>query len=237
MLSLSGTAARPRLRALGRAAARLRTLQGPGTAERARRRARLARLALHDRHRNGHDADLRQRPGAALDARRAERRHQGAGAIDRRRIALRPRQSGSSPRKLRCRWCSIVGAGLFMRTFSTLAHVRLGFEPDPLMIVSAAAKRSAPSIRQQGGRGAPGAAARRRGRARRRVAALQNITPLTNSEWDTLIQNPRGPVAAGKRARRLHERSESRILRHVWDAAFLPAVISRRRTRSRRRAS
>ncbi len=37
----------------------------------------------------------------------------------------------------------VVGAGLFLRTFSTLAHVRLGFDPDPLMIVSVNAKRSA----------------------------------------------------------------------------------------------
>jgi predicted permease len=86
----------------------------------------------------------------------------------------------------------IVGAGLFLRTFSTLAHVRLGFDPDPLLIVSAAAKRS--TVDQTTGRTAlyerlraaaasvPGA----------RSAALQNITPLTNSEWDTLIENPAG---------------------------------------------
>src|SRR5262249_23594736 len=37
----------------------------------------------------------------------------------------------------------LVGAGLFLRTFSTVAHVRLGFEPEPLLIVSANAKRSA----------------------------------------------------------------------------------------------
>ena len=35
-----------------------------------------------------------------------------------------------------------VGAGLFLRTFSTLSNVRLGFEPDPILIVSANAKRS-----------------------------------------------------------------------------------------------
>ena len=85
----------------------------------------------------------------------------------------------------------VVGAGLFLRTFSTVAHVSLGFEPDPLMMVSVGAKRSAVD---QAGRtalyerlraaaaGVPGV----------RSAALQNVTPLTNSSWDTLIENPEG---------------------------------------------
>jgi putative ABC transport system permease protein len=85
----------------------------------------------------------------------------------------------------------IVGAGLFMRTFSTLSNVRLGFEPDPILMVSANAKRSVidPSARaalyerlRQAAASVPGV----------RGAALQNITPLTNSQWDTLIENPEG---------------------------------------------
>ena len=85
----------------------------------------------------------------------------------------------------------IVGAGLFMRTFSTLSSVRLGFEPDPLLMVSANAKRSTvdPAARaglyerlREAAASVPGV----------RSAALQNITPLTNSQWDTLIENPEG---------------------------------------------
>jgi predicted permease len=85
----------------------------------------------------------------------------------------------------------IVAAGLFLRTFSTLAHVRLGFDPSPLLIVSAGAKRSAvpPDSRtalyerlRVAAEAVPGV----------RSAALQNITPLTNSAWDTLIENPAG---------------------------------------------
>ncbi|MEO6237010.1 MAG: ABC transporter permease [Vicinamibacterales bacterium] len=85
----------------------------------------------------------------------------------------------------------VVGAGLFMRTFSSLGSVRLGFEPAPLMIVSANAKRSAidPAGRaslyerlRQAAASVPGV----------RSAALQNITPLTDSQWDTLIENPEG---------------------------------------------
>ena len=85
----------------------------------------------------------------------------------------------------------IVGAGLFMRTFSSLSNVRLGFEPDPLLIVSANAKRSKidPSARaalyerlRQAAASVPGV----------RSAALQSVTPLTNSQWSSLIENPEG---------------------------------------------
>jgi putative ABC transport system permease protein len=85
----------------------------------------------------------------------------------------------------------IVGAGLFLRTFSTLSNVRLGFEPDPILIVSANAKRSTidPAQRaalyerlRDAAASVPGV----------KSTALQNITPLTNSSWDTLIENPEG---------------------------------------------
>ena len=85
----------------------------------------------------------------------------------------------------------IVGAGLFMRTFSTLSNVRLGFEPDPLLLVTANAKRSTiePSARaalyerlREAAASVPAV----------KSAALQNITPLTNSQWDTLLENPEG---------------------------------------------
>ncbi len=86
----------------------------------------------------------------------------------------------------------IVGAGLFLRTFSTLANVRLGFQPDPLMIVSAAAKRSA--VDQTAGRTALYERLRAAAAAVPGVqsAALQNITPLTNSAWDSILENPEG---------------------------------------------
>jgi putative ABC transport system permease protein len=85
----------------------------------------------------------------------------------------------------------VVGAALFMRTFSSLAHVRLGFEPDPLLIVSVNAKRSTVEPQERGAlyerlraaaAGVPGV----------HSAALQSITPLTNSSWDSLIENPEG---------------------------------------------
>jgi predicted permease len=85
----------------------------------------------------------------------------------------------------------IVGAGLFMRTFSTLSSVRLGFEPDPILVINANAKRSTIEPAQRtilyerlraAAASVPGV----------KSAALQNITPLTNSSWDTLIENPEG---------------------------------------------
>src|SRR3982751_3334584 len=85
----------------------------------------------------------------------------------------------------------IVGAGLFMRTFSTLANVRLGFEADPILHVNVGAKRSTvaaaerPALYErlrQAAEAVPGV----------KSAALQNITPLTNSSWDTLLENPPG---------------------------------------------
>jgi putative ABC transport system permease protein len=85
----------------------------------------------------------------------------------------------------------VVGAGLFIRTFSSLAHVRLGFNPDPILIVDMNGKRSSvvPENRpelwermRQAALAVPGV----------RSAALQSITLLTFSGWNTLIENPPG---------------------------------------------
>jgi len=85
----------------------------------------------------------------------------------------------------------VVGAGLFVRTFTTLTHVNLGFNPDPLLIVDMNGKRSAVAQEQrpelwermrQAALSVPGV----------QSAALQNITPLTFSSWNTLIENPPG---------------------------------------------
>jgi predicted permease len=85
----------------------------------------------------------------------------------------------------------VVGAGLFIRTFTSLAHVHLGFNPDPLLIVDMNGKRSSvvPENRpelwermRQAALAVPGA----------QSAALQSITLLTFSGWNTLIENPPG---------------------------------------------
>jgi putative ABC transport system permease protein len=85
----------------------------------------------------------------------------------------------------------VVGAGLFVRTFTSIARVRLGFNPDPILIVDMNGKRSAVSPGErpelwermrQAALSVPGV----------RSAALQSITPMTFSGWNTLIENPRG---------------------------------------------
>lgn len=79
----------------------------------------------------------------------------------------------------------IVGAGLFVRTFSSLANVRLGFDPNPILLVDANSQRSAIAQDQrpllyermrQAALAVPGV----------QSVALQTVTPLTSSEWDTL---------------------------------------------------
>jgi predicted permease len=113
----------------------------------------------------------------------------------------------------------IAAAGLFLRTFSTLANVRLGFEPEPLVIVDASAKRS--KVDQQGrtalferlraaAEGVPGV----------RSAALQTITPLTNSSWDTLIQNPEG-LSLPERERDVHVNAVSPGYFATWGTAMV----------------
>ena len=85
----------------------------------------------------------------------------------------------------------VVGAGLFIRTFTSLAHVPLGFNPDPILIVEMNAKRSSVAAEhrpelwerlRQAALSVPGI----------RSAALESITPLTFSGWNTLIENPPG---------------------------------------------
>jgi predicted permease len=85
----------------------------------------------------------------------------------------------------------VVGAGLFVRTLTSLNHVRLGFNPDPLLIVEMNGKRSSVAAEnrpelwermRQAALAVPGV----------QSAALENVTPLTFSGWNTLIENPPG---------------------------------------------
>ena len=113
----------------------------------------------------------------------------------------------------------IAGAGLFLRTFSTLANVRLGFEPEPLMIVDASAKRSRIEQKDRtalferlraAAESVPGV----------RSAALQSITPLTNSSWDMLIQNPEG-MSLPERERDVHVNEVSPGYFATWSTPIL----------------
>jgi predicted permease len=89
----------------------------------------------------------------------------------------------------------VTGAALFMRTFASLSSVRLGFEPDPILLVETSARPSSvtPERRaalfermRQAVLAVPGVSS----------AGLSQITPLTGASWDLLIQNPPGLLLA-----------------------------------------
>jgi len=82
----------------------------------------------------------------------------------------------------------VVGGGLFLQSFARLANVRLGFDPNPLLIASINASRSrVPSNDQP----------EMYDRIRQAVAnvpgvtntAASVITPITGNAWDTEIDN------------------------------------------------
>ena len=85
----------------------------------------------------------------------------------------------------------IVAAGLFLRTFLSLAGTPLGFEPDRILVVEMNARRSSvpPEARaslyertRQAVLGLPGVAA----------AGTSAMTPVGGSMWNTLLENPEG---------------------------------------------
>jgi predicted permease len=85
----------------------------------------------------------------------------------------------------------VVGGGLFMQSFSRLANVRLGFEPDPILIVDVNAARSKVTVAEravlhervhQAILAVPGV----------RNAAASVVTPVTSSIWASLVENPPG---------------------------------------------
>jgi predicted permease len=84
----------------------------------------------------------------------------------------------------------IVGAGLFLKTFRTLAGLDLGFDREPVLLVSVNAQALDP--------------ARRSGVFRRmceqasnvtgvEAAALSVVTPVSGSTWNTLFEFSEGP--------------------------------------------
>jgi len=84
----------------------------------------------------------------------------------------------------------VIGAGLFLRTFTSLSNLSLGFSPRPLLIVdlNAAKSPTPPEARlalfervRDRVRSLPGVAA----------ADLSAMTPLAG-QWDQIIENPEG---------------------------------------------
>ena len=87
----------------------------------------------------------------------------------------------------------LVAAGLFLRTFSSLATLDLGFDRDPVLVVNVGAQRLAlePAQRaplferlREAARAQPGVAS----------AALSAVTPVSGSSWQFLVEIPGGPA-------------------------------------------
>ena len=86
----------------------------------------------------------------------------------------------------------IVAAGLFIRTFSTLARLDLGFEQDPVLLVSVNAQRLGLETSERGAffervrlaaNGTPGVGS----------SSVSAITPVSGSMWNGLFDFPGGP--------------------------------------------
>jgi len=87
----------------------------------------------------------------------------------------------------------VVAAGLFMRTFSSLANLDLGFERDPVLIVNVNAQRLVmePADRPAFYERLRAAAASVHGVASVSASA---VTPVGGSTWQFLVEIPDGPT-------------------------------------------
>jgi predicted permease len=86
----------------------------------------------------------------------------------------------------------VVAAGLFVRTFSSLANVNLGFDHEPVLIANISAQRLQldPADRpqlferlRQAAAGVPGVTS----------AALSAVTPVSGSTWNNVVEIPGAP--------------------------------------------
>jgi putative ABC transport system permease protein len=86
----------------------------------------------------------------------------------------------------------VVAAGLFMRTFSSLANLDLGFESNPVLVASINAQRAQlePAQRPELFRRVLEAASAVPGVS---SAALSAVTPVSGSTWNNRIELPDGP--------------------------------------------
>jgi predicted permease len=116
----------------------------------------------------------------------------------------------------------VVAAGLFMRTFSSLATLDPGFDSGPVLIVNVNAQRSSAPLEgrldlfervHQAASAVPGVS----------HAALSAVTPVSGSTWNNVIEIPGGPE--------LSERERSTNINHVtrdWFATYGTRLIAGR---------
>ena len=94
----------------------------------------------------------------------------------------------------------VVGAMLFVRTFTSLTGASLGFNPDPLMVVEVSAVSSHVPVEQRVGlyqrlreaaAAVPGVAS----------ASISAITPVSQRGWNTAVEPPPGAARLPQRQR------------------------------------
>jgi len=88
----------------------------------------------------------------------------------------------------------VVAAGLFVRTFSSLANVHLGFDHRPVLVANVSAQRLQLDAKQrpelferlrQAAANVPGVS----------TAAISAVTPVSGSTWNNVIEIPGAPAA------------------------------------------
>ena len=128
----------------------------------------------------------------------------------------------------------VVAAGLFMRTFTSLATRDLGFDRRP----RAGRERQRPARTARAGRsGRRCSSGARRGPRRPGVAsaALSAVTPISGSTWNNRIELPDGPDLPENGARRPTSTCQRRLVPHLTARRCSPAAISPTATRRPRR--
>ena len=117
----------------------------------------------------------------------------------------------------------VIGAGLFVRTFTSLTGQSTGVDRDRVLVVDIDARRSAHASSERGAtlynrvveavRALPGVA----------DASFSAVTPVSNNTWDTLIENPVG-LSLAREDRRVYKNEVS----PAWFSTYgIPFVSGR----------
>ncbi len=187
---VAGRAARSGVRAVGECAAGLAVLDVARPAD-SRPVARLARARVHRGHRGADGVALRRRARDDDAPPGADGRVEGAGHEAARAAATRL----ASPLvvvQIALSLVLVVGAGLFMRTFASLATMPLGFDRDPVLLVELDVQRSRVPQERRADLYArlAEAAARVPGVER---AATSFLTPVSGQGWNNAFDIPSQP--------------------------------------------
>ncbi len=116
----------------------------------------------------------------------------------------------------------IVAGGLFLRTFSELSNLKLGFDRNPVLIVRMDAQKSTaePSQRPFLFRRVRDAVASVSGVAH---AGVSVVTPVSGSNWNNTLEFPDGPPLSGR------ERSvQMNLLSPDWFATYGTTILAGR---------